>query len=220
MSPMKRKIPALFLAMAGAMFAASGVGLAQEAYYLSNDASTCEIFRHVSREVPGECRAERPVFRALGMKTRSIVVRRKVEDAVAEAGDKQVAEPVFEAGVSNDFSVALRTQFEFDSVELDAAAKSTLDRVAKVLNHDLLSDKVFLVEGHADSVGSAGYNLDLSKRRAQAVKQYLVRRHGVEASRLVVAGRGESEPYDPERPSAGINRRVEFQNVTDLASLY
>ena len=219
MSPIKRTIPALLLSIAGATLAASGVALAQEAHYLSNDASTCEIFRHVSREVPRECGAERPAIRPSGMRTRSIVVRRKIEDAAAEVGANHATEPVFEAGVSNDFSIALRSQFEFDSFELDATAKSTLDRVAKVLNHDLLSEKVFLVEGHADSVGSEAYNLSLSKRRARAVKQYLVERHGVEVSRLVVSGRGESEPYDPERPAAGINRRVEFQNVTDLASL-
>ncbi len=115
MSPIKRTIPALLLSIAGATLAASGVALAQEAHYLSNDASTCEIFRHVSREVPRECGAERPAFRPSGMRTRSIVVRRKIEDAAVEVGANHATEPVFEAGVSNDFSIALRSQFEFDS---------------------------------------------------------------------------------------------------------
>ncbi len=73
------------------------------------------------------------------------------------------------------------------------------------------------IEGHTDSIGSDGYNLRLSERRAKAVKMYLVAR-GVEGSRLDTLGKGESEPVadnskdgkdNPE--GRAMNRRAELK---------
>ena len=67
------------------------------------------------------------------------------------------------------------------------------------------------VEGHTDSRSSDGYNLELSQRRAEAVRAYLIRQ-GVSSDRLVAVGKGEREPIDSrEHPDAWeLNRRVEF----------
>ena len=69
------------------------------------------------------------------------------------------------------------------------------------------------VEGHADASGPETYNLTLSERRAHAVRKYLIEQHGVDSTKVLSIGRGESELYDPKDPSAGINRRVEFTNL-------
>lgn len=70
----------------------------------------------------------------------------------------------------------------------------------------------FLIEGHTDSSGQAAHNLDLSKRRAEAVKAVLVSQFGIEASRLTTAGLGSTKPISSNDTPQGRadNRRVEF----------
>ncbi len=69
-----------------------------------------------------------------------------------------------------------------------------------------------LIEGHTDSVGAAAKNLDLSKRRAEAVKTVLSGQFKIDASRLTTAGLGSTKPIDSNDTPQGRsqNRRVEF----------
>jgi outer membrane protein OmpA-like peptidoglycan-associated protein len=69
-----------------------------------------------------------------------------------------------------------------------------------------------LIEGHTDSVGNAAQNLDLSKRRAAAVKTVLVGQFKVDAARLTTDGLGAAKPIDSNDTPQGRsqNRRVEF----------
>jgi OOP family OmpA-OmpF porin len=69
-----------------------------------------------------------------------------------------------------------------------------------------------LIEGHTDSAGAAAHNLDLSKRRAEAVKAVLVSQFKIEGSRLSTAGLGATKPIDSNDTPQGRsqNRRVEF----------
>ena len=69
-----------------------------------------------------------------------------------------------------------------------------------------------LIEGHTDSVGNADQNLDLSRRRAEAVKAVLISQFKVDASRLTTAGLGATKPIDNNDTPQGRsqNRRVEF----------
>jgi outer membrane protein OmpA-like peptidoglycan-associated protein len=68
------------------------------------------------------------------------------------------------------------------------------------------------IEGHTDSQGDEAHNRDLSNRRAQSVKAYLVATHGVDAKRLDTAGLGEGQPVADNGTSEGRaqNRRVEL----------
>jgi outer membrane protein OmpA-like peptidoglycan-associated protein len=70
----------------------------------------------------------------------------------------------------------------------------------------------FLIEGHADSTGDAAHNMDLSKRRAEAVKSVLVSQFGIDAARLTTAGLGSTKPVASNDTPQGRaeNRRVEF----------
>ena len=67
------------------------------------------------------------------------------------------------------------------------------------------------IEGHTDNIGSAEYNLDLSTRRAQAVRQVLVGRFRVPAARLAAKGYGLTRPVESNATDQGRahNRRVE-----------
>lgn len=103
-------------------------------------------------------------------------------------------------------------QFEYNSAELTAPARGTLDTVAHVLQEPYFANKTFVIEGHTDAKGSAEYNLALSERRAQAVVRYLVQM-GVAANQLSARGMGESEPLDKSNPDASVNRRVVVLNL-------
>jgi len=69
-----------------------------------------------------------------------------------------------------------------------------------------------LIGGHTDSVGNADQNLDLSRRRAEAVRAVLISQFNVDASRLTTAGFGSTKPIDTNNTPLGRsqNRRVEF----------
>ena len=99
--------------------------------------------------------------------------------------------------------------FDFDSAEIKHGFRHTLDKLARVIQK--YDKTVVHVVGHTDSVGSAAYNQQLSRRRAEAVGRYLSAR-GVNPARIHTEGRGESEPRATNSTEAGrqLNRRVEI----------
>lgn len=84
-----------------------------------------------------------------------------------------------------------------------------LDRIAAFM--EVYPERTATVEGHTDSVGRGDANLDLSQRRADAVKAYLVAR-GISATRIVASGMGEHMPIAPNDSASGRlrNRRVDI----------
>lgn len=104
--------------------------------------------------------------------------------------------------------------FELGSDLLSAVAQANLQEFAKALNTALLQDREFSVDGHTDARGADAMNTALSERRARVVVDYLVSL-GVEESRLVATGFGESRPRNEDDPFAGENRRVEATMRTE-----
>lgn len=100
--------------------------------------------------------------------------------------------------------------FDTDSDCLKPESAPVIQGVARALETN--PNLKLLIEGHTDSVGAAAHNLDLSKRRAEAVKTVLVGQFKVDASRLSTAGLGATKPIDTNNtPQArSQNRRVEF----------
>lgn len=98
--------------------------------------------------------------------------------------------------------------FDTGSPVLNGGATSNLGKLAAFLNQ--YQDRTIEIEGHTDSVGSEEYNLDLSQRRADAVKAYLVNQ-SVNSLRMTTAGKGEDAPNASNDSAAGRqqNRRVE-----------
>lgn len=110
-------------------------------------------------------------------------------------------------------SVALQgVHFAFDEATLTRSARDILRRVAQTLK-DSPGFRV-MIAGHTDSVGSAAYNLALSRQRADAVRDFLVN-HGVDPSRLVTRGYGETRPIATNATKTGraLNRRVELRVI-------
>jgi outer membrane protein OmpA-like peptidoglycan-associated protein len=101
-------------------------------------------------------------------------------------------------------------QFDFNKATLKPESAKVLDQVAEVLKQD--ASLKLSIEGHTDNVGKPDYNLDLSKKRAESVKAYLVQTRGVDAGRLNTAGFGDTKPIAKNDTEAGRaqNRRVEL----------
>ena len=99
--------------------------------------------------------------------------------------------------------------FDTDKADITPQSGAVLDKVAESLK--AWPEVKVEVGGHTDSSGSAAHNLELSNRRAESVKTYLVRK-GVDPSRLTAKGHGQTQPVDENKTEEGKakNRRVEL----------
>jgi outer membrane protein OmpA-like peptidoglycan-associated protein len=103
--------------------------------------------------------------------------------------------------------------FEPGLAKLKPESLDELRNLGIALNQIVKDGPKLPIEGHTDKKGTAAYNFALSKRRAEAVKDYLVRDIGVPADRLEAVGKGFSEPVNPGDPYAPENRRVVVVNI-------
>ena len=107
-----------------------------------------------------------------------------------------------------DFVVLNNIYFKFDSAEL---TDDSADGVNSIYNFLILNpDKNILLEGHTDDVGNEDYNLSLSERRAESVKNALINK-GVLPERIKTKGNGSSRPLFLDDGRKPLNRRVEMR---------
>ncbi|GIV39038.1 MAG: hypothetical protein KatS3mg033_0838 [Thermonema sp.] len=99
--------------------------------------------------------------------------------------------------------------FDYNSWELNEDAKREIDRIYKLLKDN--PTVIVEIAGHTDDRGSAAYNLELSRKRANAVKEYLLQK-GMAPDRFVTKGYGESRPIADNQTEEGRakNRRFEL----------
>jgi len=104
--------------------------------------------------------------------------------------------------------------FDTDKADLKSAAQENLKNLATSLQNNPQTN--ISIIGHTDSTGTASHNMDLSVRRAESVKSYIVGA-GVSGSRLATVGKGETEPVASNSTAAGRtqNRRVEIVIVAN-----
>lgn len=88
------------------------------------------------------------------------------------------------------------SHFEFDSVEISRDGKTVLDNNALILKND--PKMMIRIAGYTSAAGSEEYNQKLSERRAQSVKNYLVKTGGIDADRISTIGYGEKNPAQHE----------------------
>ena len=98
--------------------------------------------------------------------------------------------------------------FAFNKAELTPQASPRLDKLARFLSQ--FPQRKLLVEGYTDAVGTDAYNMDLSERRAEAIREALVAR-GIDTTRVVTKGYGKAYPVADNASVDGraVNRRVE-----------
>lgn len=99
--------------------------------------------------------------------------------------------------------------FDYKKWDIKEEFNSNLSNVVEILQNN--PDMKIRIEGHTDNIGSMDYNIDLSQKRARAVKNYLVGK-GIQESRITTAGFGFKHPIAPNDTEAGraLNRRAEI----------
>lgn len=102
--------------------------------------------------------------------------------------------------------------FETNSAEISERSLGLLSEFGKALSAPELKNANFMIEGHTDDVGETSYNQELSERRAEGVKSFLVSKFNIDPSRLSIVGLGESKPIAANTTADGKqrNRRVEM----------
>lgn len=133
----------------------------------------------------------------------SVTAQEALERAVA-AGKLAEGKFLYETILSDD-----RVRFGFNQSELSPEGQMALDEFAERILAE--NANVYVeIQGHTDSVGEAEYNLRLGEERAEAVRRYLSRAHGLPLHRMSVISYGESAPIaDNDTPEGrAINRRV------------
>jgi len=103
--------------------------------------------------------------------------------------------------------------FEHNKYEIKRSFFAHLDVIGNSMLTSQAGNSILIIEGHADASGSVDYNQNLSEKRANAVREYLVSRFKIDPVRLRVVGKGESELYDKDNPKAAVNRRVQFRSL-------
>ncbi|HEX3817729.1 MAG TPA: OmpA family protein [Chthoniobacterales bacterium] len=112
-------------------------------------------------------------------------------------------------GAGTKFKMPNNQLFAYDSADLQGAAVEQLQKVATLIKRN--PNATFTLEGYTDSFGSDEYNLDLSKRRAEAVKAYLVNSLGINPAQIETRGYGKANLLtspDASIDAQEVNRRV------------
>jgi outer membrane protein OmpA-like peptidoglycan-associated protein len=114
--------------------------------------------------------------------------------------------------------IDLEINFEYNSADISAKSLPSVQALGRALTNADLKGSTFVVAGHTDAAGGESYNQDLSERRADAIKRYLVDKYGINGTDLVTVGYGKSKLKDPSQPMAEVNRRVQVVNMENKAT--
>ena len=170
----------------------------------------CAPKKYVNRQVESERLARAAADSATGrdvaaLRTDLNALRTDLTSLRTEFGARITA-------MENSVKFALPVHFAFDDATVRAEDQAALERFASVVQK-YYGGAMVTVEGFADPAGSPRYNLDLSKRRADAVREYLVGK-GMGDAQLKSVGYGESRQVRPgaqrDDQGAELNRRVVF----------
>lgn len=110
-------------------------------------------------------------------------------------------------------NIDLEITFDYNSADISAKSLPSVQALGRALTSPDLKGSTFVVAGHTDAAGGEGYNQELSERRADSIKRYLVDKYSIAATDLVTVGYGKSKLKDPSQPMAEANRRVQVVNM-------
>jgi len=114
--------------------------------------------------------------------------------------------------------IDLEINFDYNSAEISAKSLPSVQALGRARSNPDLKGSTFVVAGHTDAVGGESYNQDLSERRADSIKRYLVDKYGINGGDLVTVGYGKSKLKEPNQPLAEVNRRVQVVNMESKAT--
>jgi outer membrane protein OmpA-like peptidoglycan-associated protein len=110
-------------------------------------------------------------------------------------------------------NIDLEINFDYNSAEISSKSLPAVQALGRALTNPELKGSTFIVAGHTDAAGSDGYNQDLSDRRADSIKRYLMDNYHIASADLVTVGYGKTKLKDPNQPLSEVNRRVQVVNM-------
>jgi CHAT domain-containing protein/Tfp pilus assembly protein PilF len=123
-------------------------------------------------------------------------------------------------GVTVPPRVSTQIFFDTNSAQISKESRKQMDEILAALKSEELNNAQIRIEGHTDSIGDSGYNLKLSRRRAEAVYQYL-KKGGIKENLLSFTGKGDTEPVADNATEKGRkqNRRVDFVRMLETKAI-
>jgi outer membrane protein OmpA-like peptidoglycan-associated protein len=114
-------------------------------------------------------------------------------------------------------SVDVEINFDYRSANIGRTAVPSVTALGRALTSPELNGSTFVLAGHTDAKGSDRINQDLSEKRADSVKRYLVEHFHIPASTLVTVGYGKAKLKNESDPTGAENRRVQIVNMEEKA---
>jgi outer membrane protein OmpA-like peptidoglycan-associated protein len=148
-----------------------------------------------------------------GLSLTGAQMRQAVLDNIRSYPGTLPTHPLSFPQLENLAQFVVEVEFDFNSSVIKSSSYRTVGQIADALHNPILLGYGFLVIGHTDSVGGRQYNVGLSQRRAEAIRNALIDPFGVNPSILEPIGMGEEQLRDPKHPTSGVNRRVQLVNV-------
>ena len=143
-----------------------------------------------------------------------VALRQRVLDRVKSKADgPSLKRPPVAAELLGLPHVNVEVKFNPDSPIIRPESYQTLGRIADALYDPTMSSYGFLIVGHTESTGKREYNLTLSQRRADSVRDVLVTTFKVSAKRIQAVGLGEEQLLDATHPTAAVNQQVQVMTV-------
>jgi len=112
-------------------------------------------------------------------------------------------------------NIDLEINFDYNSAEISSKSLPSVQALGRALTNPSLSGSTFIVAGHTDAAGGDSYNQDLSDRRADSIKRYLMENYHISSTDLVTVGYGKTKLKDPNQPLSEVNRRVQVVNMAN-----
>jgi outer membrane protein OmpA-like peptidoglycan-associated protein len=114
---------------------------------------------------------------------------------------------------ANKPKIDLEINFDYNSAAISKGSMGAVQQLGQALSDPQLKGSTFVVSGHTDGIGGEAFNQDLSERRADTIKKYLVYTYHIAADDLVTVGYGKTRLKDAANPADPINRRVQVVNT-------
>ena len=112
-------------------------------------------------------------------------------------------------------NIDLEINFDYNSSDISSKSLPAVQALGRALTNPDLKGSTFIVAGHTDAAGGDSYNQDLSDRRADSIKRYLMDNYHISSADLVTVGYGKTKLKDPTQPLSEVNRRVQVVNMAN-----
>ena len=185
---------------AGLAFAADNTVSADQIIHALQPKSLTRSLSALEPQVDPAAKARQESFIASVRNRRTCSLTRDEREEIAEIA-------------SSKPNIDLEIQFDYNSAAISRNSTQAVQELGKALSNPSLKGSTFVVAGHTDAVGGDAFNQDLSERRADTIKHYLVDNYHIAGSDLVTVGYGKTKLKDPQNPTSGVNRRVQVVNM-------